>query len=135
MSNHAGMHAGATWVDAEAQVTCAVQVRRWSGKRRTGIWIVTSAKDVAFCILSKPLPMLMLRSVSQRRQYLCRHGLRSQHTLARGERPTKKWDAETWDDAARVAEWEAHGRSIRSGAQQSMLSVLEERGFVKDVAG
>jgi hypothetical protein len=128
------MHA--TWVGRlGAQVTCAVQVRRWSGKRRTAVWIVTSAKDVAFCILSKPLPMLMLRRVSQRRQYLCRHGLRSQHTLARGERPTKKWDAESPDDGARVAEWEAHGRSIRSGAQQSMLSVLEERGFVKDVAG
>ena len=83
------------------------------------------------------LPMLMLRRVSQRRQHICRHGLqlRSQHTLARGERPTKKWDAESPDDDARVAEWEAHGRSIRSGAQQSMLSVLEERGFVKDVAG
>jgi hypothetical protein len=47
------MHA--TWVGRlGAQVTCAVQVRRWSGKRRTAVWIVTFAKDVAFCILSKP---------------------------------------------------------------------------------
>lgn len=99
---------------------------------REGCRVLHSVKAIAL-----PMLMLMLRRVSQRRQHICRHGLqlRSQHTLARGERPTKKWDAESPDDDARVAEWEAHGRSIRSGAQQSMLSVLEERGFVKDVAG
>lgn len=121
-------------------MTCAVQVRRWSGKRRTAVWDrhFREGSRVLHFVKAIALPMLMLRRVSQRRQHICRHGLqllRSQHTLARGERPTKKWDAESPDDDARVAEWEAHGRSIRSGAQQSMLSVLEERGFVKDVAG
>jgi tyrosyl-tRNA synthetase len=79
--------------------------------------------------------MLMLRHVSQRRQYVCRQCIRSQHSLARGERPKKRWAAESADEAARHAEWEQNAGRIRTGAQQSMLSVLEERGFVKDVAG
>ncbi|KAF3051622.1 tyrosyl-tRNA synthetase [Didymella keratinophila] len=57
------------------------------------------------------------------------------HTLARGERPKKRWAAEYADEAVRQAEWEQNAGRIRTGAQQSMLSVLEERGFVKDVAG
>ncbi|KAF2997353.1 tyrosyl-tRNA synthetase [Curvularia kusanoi] len=78
--------------------------------------------------------MLGLRRVSQGRQYVCRQCLRSQHTLARGERPTKKWEGEAAKDE-RSEQWETQARSIRAGARQSMLSVLEERGFVKDVAG
>lgn len=61
--------------------------------------------------------------------------MRRQHTLARGERPLKKWAAEETDAVARNARWEEQAGRIRSGSQQSMLSVLEERGFVKDVAG
>lgn len=79
--------------------------------------------------------MLMLRRLSQGRQNVCRQCLRSQHTLARGERPTQKWAGQDVDEASRQAQWEEHGRRIRAGAQQSMLSILEERGFVKDVAG
>lgn len=79
--------------------------------------------------------MLMLRHVSQRQQYICRQCIRTQHTLARGERPKKRWAAEYTDATARHAEWEQNAGRIRTGAQQSMLSILEERGFVKDVAG
>lgn len=79
--------------------------------------------------------MFMLRHLSQRRQYVCRQCIRSQHTLARGERPKKRWAAENADEASRQAEWEDQASRIRLGAQQSMLNVLEERGFVKDVAG
>lgn len=55
--------------------------------------------------------------------------------LARGERPKAKWAAEDPNPAARQAEWEDQAGKIKSGMQQSMLSILEERGFVKDVAG
>lgn len=79
--------------------------------------------------------MSMLRQLSQRRQYVCRQCIRSQHTFARGERPKKRWAAEIADKASQQAEWEDHASGIRMGSQQSMLSVLEERGFVKDVAG
>lgn len=39
------------------------------------------------------------------------------------------------DLEARAAEWDKQARNIRAGAQKSMLAVLEERGFVKDIAG
>jgi tyrosyl-tRNA synthetase len=79
--------------------------------------------------------MLKLRHLSQRRQYVCRQCIRNQHTLARGERPSQKWAGQDADNASRQAEWEEHASKIRTGAQQSMLSLLEERGFVKDIAG
>lgn len=81
------------------------------------------------------MAMLMLRHLSQRRQYVYRKCIRSQHTLARGERPKQRWAGEDTDKASRQVEWEEHASKIRNGAQHSMLSLLEERGFVKDVAG
>lgn len=79
--------------------------------------------------------MLMLRRISRGRQHVCRQCIRSQHTLARGERPSQKWAGQNPDAASREAEWEEHASSVRTGAQQSMLSLLEQRGFVKDIAG
>jgi hypothetical protein len=79
--------------------------------------------------------MLLPRHLSRSRQYVCQSCVRRQHTLARGERPPKRWAAEDADAVARNAAWQEQAGRIRSGAQQSMLSVLEERGFVKDVAG
>ncbi|KAH7402482.1 tyrosyl-tRNA synthetase-like protein [Pyrenochaeta sp. MPI-SDFR-AT-0127] len=79
--------------------------------------------------------MSLLRHLSRPRQYICQQCIRKQHTLARGERPKAKWAAEDADPTARQLEWEEQAGKIRSGTQQSMLSVLEERGFVKDVAG
>jgi len=76
-----------------------------------------------------------LRQLLRPRLYLCRQCIRRQHTLARGERPTARWAAEDADPAVRQAQWEEQAGNIRSGSQQSMLSVLEARGFVKDVAG
>ncbi|KAF2856885.1 tyrosyl-tRNA synthetase-like protein [Plenodomus tracheiphilus IPT5] len=79
--------------------------------------------------------MSVLRQLSRPRPYVCQQCLRRQHTLARGERPPVKWAAVHADPAVRQSQWEDQAGRIRSGSQQSMLSVLEERGFVKDVAG
>ncbi|KAH3912346.1 tyrosine--tRNA (Tyr) ligase [Parastagonospora nodorum] len=62
--------------------------------------------------------MSLLRHLPRRSQYVCRQCIRKQSTSAQ-------------QDAA----WAERAGTIRAGAQQSMLSVLEERGFVKDVAG
>jgi hypothetical protein len=77
----------------------------------------------------------MLRHVSRQRQYLCQHCVRRHHKAVRKPGWSKPWAAELEDAAARDAAWAEQAGRIRSGAQQSMLSVLEERGFVKDVAG
>lgn len=79
--------------------------------------------------------MSLLRQLSRPRRYVCQYCVRRQYTQARGERATKQWDAEDADVDARSAAWQEQAGRINSGAQQSMLSVLEERGFVKDVAG
>jgi len=79
--------------------------------------------------------MSLLRHLSRPRQHVCQYRVRRQHTLARGERPTRRWEHEESDVEARNAAWQEQAGRIKSGAQQSILSVLEERGFVKDVAG
>jgi tyrosyl-tRNA synthetase len=79
--------------------------------------------------------MSALRHLSRPRQFICRQCVRNQHTLARGERPKARWADEEPDAAARQAQWEDQAGKVRSGMHQSMLSLLEERGFVKDVAG
>jgi len=89
--------------------------------------------------------MLLFTHLRRHRPLLCRQLARDsncspQHaslrrgkkTWASGQRPSP--DAETLSKN-QAAEWETKARDIRSGAQQSMLTVLEERGFVKDVAG
>ncbi|XP_014561183.1 hypothetical protein COCVIDRAFT_33884 [Bipolaris victoriae FI3] len=75
------------------------------------------------------------RQLSRPRFLVCRQCIRQQSTLARGERPAKRWADEESDPATRQAQWEEQTGRVRAGIQQSMLSVLEERGFVKDVAG
>jgi tyrosyl-tRNA synthetase len=79
--------------------------------------------------------MSALRSLSRPRPFVCRQCIRQQHTLARGERPAARWADEEPDAAARQAQWKEQAGKVRAGMQQSMLSLLEERGFVKDVAG
>lgn len=79
--------------------------------------------------------MPLLRHLSRPRQFVCRQCIRKQHTLTRRERPTVQWAGEDPDPAVRQSEWEEQAGRIRAGMQQSMLSVLEERGFVKDIAG
>jgi hypothetical protein len=85
-----------------------------------------------------PTAMSLLRHLSQRRQYVCHHCVRRQHTSARVEAPAghdRGWIVAEDDAAARKAAWAEQAGRIKAGEQKSMLSVLEERGFVKDVAG
>lgn len=79
--------------------------------------------------------MSLLRPLSRRRQYICQQCVRQYSTPARGERPKTKWAEGDPDPATRQLEWEEQAGKIRYGMQHSMLSLLEERGFVKDVAG
>lgn len=83
--------------------------------------------------------MLLLRHMSRLPQYVCRDCVRQQHTLhsklSSQLRPKIGWAAEEQDVGVRDAAWQDQAGRIKAGAQQSMLSVLEDRGFVKDVAG
>ncbi|KAH7079104.1 tyrosyl-tRNA synthetase-like protein [Paraphoma chrysanthemicola] len=86
--------------------------------------------------------MSLLRHLSRPRQYVCQHCIRRVHVWEHGNRgkhgkhsKESSWAGEETNAVARQDAWEKQAGRIRSGAQQSMLSVLEERGFVKDVAG
>jgi tyrosyl-tRNA synthetase len=76
--------------------------------------------------------MSMLRLLSQRRLYVCQQCIRRQHTLAPD---ATAWAALRKDRKARQATWDERAGRIKAGAEKSMLSALEERGYVKDVAG
>jgi len=110
------------------------------GARPIGVMLVRSWQTGHFDLGPNSLrvqlaAMSALRQLSRPRSFVCRRCTRQQSTLARGERPAARWADEEADPAARQAQWEEHAGKVRVGAQQSMLSVLEERGFVKDVAG
>ena len=79
--------------------------------------------------------MSLIRHLSSRPQLVCRQWIRGQHKLSRSQRYKGSWAAEQADERVRQAEWEEQAHGVRSGEQQSMLNLLEERGFVKDVAG
>jgi len=42
-----------------------------------------------------------------------------------------------WESSTRETElpWDADSQSLKAGRAKSLLSLLEERGFVKDIAG
>ncbi|RMZ72102.1 hypothetical protein GMOD_00007097 [Pyrenophora seminiperda CCB06] len=79
--------------------------------------------------------MSALRHWSRSRHVVGRQCIRLQHSLARNGRPELKWAEEEEDARVRQALWKQQAGKVRAGMQQSMLSLLEERGFVKDVAG
>ncbi|KAF2476545.1 uncharacterized protein BDR25DRAFT_277747 [Lindgomyces ingoldianus] len=75
--------------------------------------------------------MLPLRHLLRSRPYIYNRCVRTQCGRLPGARRSI-WAA---SNANQEELWGEQARKIRSGAQQSMLDILEERGFVKDVAG
>jgi hypothetical protein len=130
----------------EVQVTCcgcgrakvgvAARSSRAANRRRRGPLLASGTFRHApkFASRSQLAAMSALRHLSRPRQFVCRQCIRQQYTLARGEQPGKPWAATTSREEAQK-QWEEKAEMVRSGRQQSMLSLLEERGFVKDVAG
>ncbi|KAF1951663.1 tyrosyl-tRNA synthetase-like protein [Byssothecium circinans] len=77
-----------------------------------------------------PLP----RHLPRPQPYTCQRCIRNQRVVSRLQRTKKTWAGELGIDA-RNAQWDEQAMRIRTGAQKSMLEILEERGFVKDIAG
>lgn len=74
---------------------------------------------------------LLLRHLPRPRPYICQQCIQRQRGLPRAVKRTILTAADPDHDA----KWKEHARDVRSGLQKSMLATLEERGFVKDVAG
>ncbi|KAF2741269.1 tyrosyl-tRNA synthetase-like protein [Polyplosphaeria fusca] len=75
--------------------------------------------------------MPLLRYLSRPRVLFCQQCVRGSRQSS-NQPPVLRWAADSphWEE-----QWKEQATRIRSGAQKSMLSVLEERGYVKDVAG
>ncbi|KAF2192638.1 tyrosyl-tRNA synthetase-like protein [Zopfia rhizophila CBS 207.26] len=70
--------------------------------------------------------MPLLRHIPRPGPYICRQCVRKH----RGLRETRRtvWAASDW-------RWKEQAERIKSGQQKGILDILEDRGFVKDVAG
>jgi hypothetical protein len=73
----------------------------------------------------------LLRHLLRPRPYICQQCIQRQCSLPRAAKRTI-WAAA---DPDHDAKWKENAKGIRSGVRKSMLTTLEERGFVKDVAG
>ena len=112
-----------------------------SANRRDGGLHLGKRGDAGILTCPKVLTAVQLEAMSALRHWarsrhvVGRQCVRHEHTLARGERPELRWSQEETDPEVRQARWEEQAGKVRTGMQQSMLSLLEERGFVKDIAG
>jgi tyrosyl-tRNA synthetase len=73
------------------------------------------------------------KHLARPRAYICNECIR--HGAV--PRQTKRHISDGWLRKTGEAEiaWKEQGQIIRAGEKQSMMSLLEERGFIKDVAG
>ena len=71
----------------------------------------------------------LLRQLARPRAYIC------QKCLQKRQISTRKQQWAGGEAEQKATQWRAQVERIRSGEQLSMLSILEQRGFVKDVAG
>lgn len=79
--------------------------------------------------------MSLLRQFSRTRTYVCQQCIRRQQTTVEAQRRKTTWAKKTLDPERAAAKWEQRAEKIKNGHEKSMLTILEERGFVKDVAG
>lgn len=76
--------------------------------------------------------MPLLTQLPRPRPYVCRRCILNQRAVPIAKRSIAKWAAE---QPNAEEQWEEQAMRIRTGAQPSILRVLEDRGFVKDIAG
>lgn len=92
--------------------------------------------DAPHCILSRDEPvnidMSLYTHLPRPRPYVCRQCILRHRTIPIAKRSINKWAAEKPDAEE---QWKEQSMRIRAGQQPSMLQILEDRGFVKDVAG
>jgi len=81
--------------------------------------------------------MSFLRQLPRARSYVCHQCARRQRPsldLVRNKSNSKSGKAQE-NAAEMAAAWKEKAARIRMGNQKSMLDTLEERGFIKDIAG
>ncbi|KAJ4358440.1 tyrosyl-tRNA synthetase [Didymosphaeria variabile] len=79
--------------------------------------------------------MSLLNQLPRSRMYVCQQCIRKQRPTFESQRRKGTWAKKIVDPKVEAAQWEQRAHGIKNGLDKSMLTTLEERGFVKDVAG
>jgi tyrosyl-tRNA synthetase len=79
--------------------------------------------------------MPLLNRLSGTRPYVCQQCVHRHYLPRTASRTQMTKNQKSAAAQHRAAQWGEQAARVQSGAQQSMLSILEERGFVKDIAG
>ena len=79
--------------------------------------------------------MSLLKQLPRSRPYTWQQYIRKQYPTFDGQRRKGTWAKKIIDPKLEAAQWEQRAHKIKNGLDKSILVTLEERGFVKDVAG
>lgn len=93
------------------------------------------ASDTGPTSMSSIDAMSLLRQLPQVRPYICRRCVRNGCSAPGTRRQTSAWAKKTMNSKREASQWQERAHRIRNGLDKGMLQILEERGFVKDVAG
>ena len=79
--------------------------------------------------------MSLLRQLPQVRPYVCHRCICHEWSAPGNRRQTSDWAKKTMNPKREASQWQTRAHRIKNGLDKGMLQILEERGFVKDVAG
>ena len=84
----------------------------------------------------KVLPMAatsFFKCLARPQLYICKRCIRNRNIARESRRAiTQNFLRKTYEAELK---WKAQAVKIKAGEKQNMMSILEERGFVKDIAG
>ena len=103
---------------------------------KSGRQFLRSASRRSLDIEEKILPMAatsFFKCLARPQSYICKRCIRNRNVAREPRRAiTQNFLRKTYEAEL---EWKAQAVKIKAGEKQNMMSILEERGFVKDIAG
>ena len=79
--------------------------------------------------------MSLIQQLPRARPFVCRQCVRKERLALGGLRHKGTWAHKAENPEHEARQWEDRGYRIKNGDEKSMIQILEERGFVKDIAG
>lgn len=103
---------------------------------KSGRQLLRSASQRSLDVEEKILPMAatsFFKYLARPQLYICKRCIRNRNIARESRRAiTQNFLRKTYEAEL---EWKAQAVKIKAGEKQNMMSILEERGFVKDIAG
>ena len=79
--------------------------------------------------------MSLIRQLPRARPFVCRQCVRKERLALGGLRHKGIWARKAENPEHDARQWEQREYRIKNGEEKGMIQILEERGFVKDIAG